>query len=511
MFQNLIQRLSPSSSPSKSGKRDSRSRRSRRRPLRVENLENRLAFDASFGGFEESVGFRVSHMEVDTDGYTYRVGQYDLAQVDLAPNHSYPDNADIVSLPDGKVRFGFIAKYASDGALIWAHTVGLEIGTLSLDSNNVYVTGQYRGEISVGGKTHNSAGNADAIAIKLSKDGVIAWSTSFAQTSNLEWPSDIDVDSSGNVYVAMHLHPMNLNSIVRLNANGSFAWQRTINTNNYTQLQLEVTATNEIVIGGVFKGTADMDPSSKSRWLSAGSDRSVFVSRFSTSGNLLWTGAFVGSTYNNIPSASWITGLNVDGSNSILVTGGYAGRVDVDPSSRVTNLPIDPNHSQYVAYDDMFAVKLSSTGTFVWARGWQSPTGTYFGRTAADVDKFGNLYITGQLSVGAGVAPWRVDLDPTAGISEHVVGLNTTFVLRLNASGTFGWSRTIGITDDSDGKIGAGDKELPLIAVGPSGELYLAFGVDSAMADLDPGAGSVWLETDSQRIRRRGILRWNQP
>ncbi len=329
-------------------------------------------------------------------------------------------------------------------------------------------------------------------------------------TTGLEWPSDIDIDTSGNVYVALHTNPLNTNSIVRLNANGSVAWQRTLNTNNYTQLELEVTSANEVVIAGHFKGTADMDPSSKTRWLSSGSDTAVFISRFSTSGNLLWTGAFAGTILNGIPSVSTIRGLQVDASNNILVVGGYAGQVDVDPSSRVSNLPIDPNHNQYLQFDDMFAVKLSPTGTLLWARGWQSPVGIAFGRSDTDIDKFGNLYITGHLRLASGTN-WTIDLDPTVGVSQHLVTHSTTFILRLNASGSFAWSNVIGITEDSDLKVGRGDVELPLIAVGPSLELYLAFGVDSAMADLDPSTNSESiLESTSERIRRRGILRWNQ-
>jgi hypothetical protein len=317
-------------------------------------------------------------------------------------------------------------------------------------------------------------------------------------------------DGPGNVYVVLHSNPANTNSIVRLNANGSVAWQRTINTNNYTQLEIEVSSANEVVIAGHFNGTADMDPSSKTRWLSSGSETAVFISRFSTSGNLLWTGAFAGKTFNGVPSRSTIRGLHIDGSNNILVIGGYAGQVDVDPSSRVSNLPIDPNHNQYLQFDDMFAVKLSPTGNLLWARGWQGPTGISFGRADTDIDKFGNLYITGHLRLDPETT-WTIDLDPTSGVSQHLVTHSTTFVVRLNASGSFGWSRIIGITEDSDSKVGRGDVELPLIAVGPSGELYLAFGVDSAMADLDPSSNSESiLASTSERIRRRGILRWNQ-
>jgi hypothetical protein len=70
-------------------------------------------------------------------------------------------------------------------------------------------------------------------------------------------------------------------------------------------------------------------------------------------------------------------------------------------------------------------------------------SGYDFGR-ASVVDSNGNIYITGRFST-------TVDFDPGVGVDEHTsIGDNDHFLTKINADGTYGWTKTIkGISTDS--------------------------------------------------------------
>lgn len=137
MFQSLFRPFSPNKNASKSTKREKHIAQAKRRTLRIENLESRLAFHVSFGGFQESLNFGVSRIAVDSLGNTYRAGGYS-ATLDLDPNSSLPNNADILSLPSGKTSIGYISKYDQSGSILWVRTVLRPISILTQIRNGFW-------------------------------------------------------------------------------------------------------------------------------------------------------------------------------------------------------------------------------------------------------------------------------------------------------------------------------------------------------------------------------------
>jgi hypothetical protein len=150
----------------------------------------------------------------------------------------------------------------------------------------------------------------------------------------------------------------------------------------------------------------------------------------------------------------------VDASGNVYVTGSFKGtNVDFDPGAGTFNLTA-------VGDEDIFVLKLSPTGTFMWAR--------QFGANDADranaikLDASGNVYIAGTYRLSP-----TFDAFPLNNVAGYDI-----FVAKLNgATGAVTWAKSMG---------GSGADQAFGIGLDPSGNVYTA-GSFSNTADFDPG------------------------
>ncbi|MFS8159219.1 MAG: hypothetical protein ACMG6E_03225, partial [Candidatus Roizmanbacteria bacterium] len=96
--------------------------------------------------------------------------------------------------------------------------------------------------------------------------------------------------------------------------------------------------------------------------------------------------------------------------------------------------------------------------------------------TAMKTDSNGNLFIAGQFNVGT------VDFDPTSGTDNksNSLGGYDIFLTKINADGTYGWTKTWG---------GTGNDAVYNLAIDSSNNV-LVVGEFLATVDFDPGAGT---------------------
>lgn len=137
----------------------------------------------------------------------------------------------------------------------------------------------------------------------------------------------------------------------------------------------------------------------------------------------------------------------------------------------------------YIASLGLFA--LSSFGSLneVEAATLDYQSTSAFGTSALDygsamkTDSEGNLYIAGQLS------PGTADLDPTDGVDNKTNSLGgyDIFLTRINADGTYGWTKTWG---------GSGNDSVYNLAFDSDNNVYIV-GEFAGTVDFDPGAGDV--------------------
>lgn len=182
-------------------------------------------------------------------------------------------------------------------------------------------------------------------------------------------------------------------------------------------------ASGNIYTTGYFGGTVDFDPGLGTYSLTA-SAWDTFILKLDAAGNFIWA--------KNIGAVGSITnprGIAMDITGNVYVTGYYDTIVDFDPGPGIFNLT--PNGS-----NDVFILKLNSTGNFVWAKNFGG-SNAGVGPESITIDLAGKIYITGGFG-------GNVDFDPNAGISNLNSGsTGATFISKLDTSGNFIWAKCI--------------------------------------------------------------------
>lgn len=209
---------------------------------------------------------------------------------------------------------------------------------------------------------------------------------------------------------------------------------------------------------GYFTDLSDFDPGENTATLTAEGFYDIFVQKLDENGNLLWAKGFGG------PWFDYGTGIEVDAIGNVYITGVYQDTVDFDPGEGVFELISNGG-------EDIFILKLSPEGEFLWAAGMGSEG--YEEPVSVGVDGFGNIYVAGYF-----MDP--IDFDPSA--ETYMLESNggqDGFLVKLNSQGDFQWAYAIG-GEDQDLVLG--------MAVHPSGSTFLT-GYFNGSVDFDPWIG----------------------
>lgn len=380
-----------------------------------------------------------------------------------------------------------LSFYASSQNFHWARSVGStgneEGRSMVVDaSGNVYSTGYFTGtaDFDPGTGTFNltSSGAQDIFISKMDASGNFIWAKKIGGTSG-DYGLSIALDGPGNIYTTGYFQKTadfdpgsgisNLTSagdqdiyILKLDPSGNFVWVKGISA-VYTEMgnSIAIDGSGNIYYTGYFQGTVDFDPG-VGTFNQITDNGDIFISKLDASGNFVWAKQIGGTADDRGLS------IAIDGSGNLYSTGYYSGTVDFDPGAGTFNLSSTSNS------DDIFVLKLNSSGNFIWAKGM----GGAFedeGRSI-DVDGAGNVYTTGYFTL-------TVDFDPGSGTSNlsSFSDSKDAFISKLDASGNFSWVKRIGSVSDDYGYS---------INVNNSGITYVT-GSFMDNVDLDPGAGSL--------------------
>ncbi|HRH12313.1 MAG TPA: hypothetical protein PLU73_12400, partial [Bacteroidia bacterium] len=400
----------------------------------------------------------------------------------------------IVKLMCALMIFIFESANVKAQNLIWARSSGTsssEIArSLSVDANgNVYYTGTFQGTMDFdpgpGTFTLSSAGSDDIYISKMDVNGNFVWARSIGG-GLADAPYAIATDQSANVYITgsyngtVDFDPgagvSNLISVaatydafvLKLDVSGNFVWARSVGGNDSDHgFGLSVDASSNVFVTGYFNLTGDFDPGPGiSNLTSAGTD-DVFILKLNGSGSFQWARA-VGGT--NVDTGYSIT---TDAFGNVIVTGSFNQTTDFDPGIPVFNLVS-------AGGNDVFVLKLNSSGNFVWAKS--------FGGTSEDegrsvcVDPSGNVITCGFFEVS-------VDFDPGPGTySLTSNGVLDAFISKLDPSGTLIWANNTG-AGGNDAAYG--------VTTDASGNIY-STGYFSNTVDFDPGISSYTITSAGQ-------------
>ena len=150
-----------------------------------------VSWATSIGGTNSDYGYDIA---TDSNGNVYVTGRYSgtVTIGSTTLNSAGSSDAFVAKYnTSGTVQWAMsIGGTSSD--------YGQAIATDS--AGNVYVTGYYSGSVTIGSTTLNSAGSTDAFVAKYNTSGTVQWAMSIGGTSP-DYGYGIATDSGGNVYV----------------------------------------------------------------------------------------------------------------------------------------------------------------------------------------------------------------------------------------------------------------------------------------------------------------------
>ncbi|HUT70913.1 MAG TPA: hypothetical protein VMW89_09575 [Desulfatiglandales bacterium] len=301
---------------------------------------------------------------------------------------------------------------------------------------------------------------------------VYSWTKTMGGESG-DYGRSAAVDGSGNVYVTGYFFGTadfdpgpdtddhtsvggNDIFLTKINPDGTYGWTKTMGgTNVVYGHSATVDGSGNVYVTGRFEGTADFDPGPDTDdHTSVDGSADIFLTKINPDGTYGWTKTMGGSM------GDWGNSAAVDGSGNVYVAGYFVGTADFDPG------PGD-NHTS-TGSNDIFVTKINSDGTYGWTKtmGGETDDQGY----SARVDGSGNVYVAGYF-VGT------ADFDPGPDTDNHTSRSYDIFLTKINADGTYGWTKTMGGIDNDYGISPTVDG---------SGNVYVA-GSFQRTADFDPG------------------------
>jgi Tfp pilus assembly protein PilZ len=165
----------------------------------------------------------------------------------------------------------WVAKYTSNSALVWKKQLGTsseeDSSGIATDSNsNVYISGDTSG--SLGGAFQG--GLADAWLAKYSSNGALMWKKQLG-TSNLDYSNGVATDSKGNVYISGVIEGSLGGAfqgsddawVAKYNSAGALVWKKQLGTSTRDESLGVATDSNSNIyisgftgssLGGAFQG-----------------------------------------------------------------------------------------------------------------------------------------------------------------------------------------------------------------------------------------------------------------
>ncbi len=484
-------------------------KRAKNRLLRMECLEGRRVFDASFDSLitvgNDTTPIAPSDNAVDAAGNNYVTGLL-YGEMDMDPSVDRADRSDVL-IPRGSSD-PFLVKYGPNNEFLWARRMGSDYirstnandpyekgKNLAVDaSGNVYLTGDFAGQADFGSFQLTALGSTDAFVTKLDTNGNFLWAKSWGSTS-LDFGSGIAVDGNGNVLAVGSTNYLYSNGawthsgaeIRKYSPSGSLTWSKSISQSfGLSAYRVATDSAANVFVGGGFAGTVDFNPDPKksntatgSPVVSSGSGVNAYVLKLTSTGTYSTVAPLVAKTQEVSTAYVYISDLAIDASGSVVIGGEYRGPTDFNPSSSAEyRLP------SISTIGNGFVEKLSPSLSFAWA-------------TMLDGGKVSALAIdsTGIYTVGSFSSTIVF-----AGSSFTTNGAADVVVAKWSSSGTQEWALAFGGTSYDDGRGIAVDSAGTLSIVGT---YYRSVDFDPDPLTSNTRTNAAWADMYLLKLRRR--------
>ncbi|RYE17066.1 MAG: T9SS type A sorting domain-containing protein [Sphingobacteriales bacterium] len=341
----------------------------------------------------------------------------------------------------------------------WVETEGSEFGDGGMDvvadlDANSFVTGYFAGTVQFGNTLLTSQGDQDIFIAKYDSDGNVIWANSAGSPEGADVGESIALDDAGNVYITGRFNGVAIFGNVEITSHldtydginyynddifvakyspaGTFLWVREAGGNyNDSGMGIDVDALGNTYITGFYDTEADFGTTT----LSTSGGQHAFVAKYNTSGMLQWAETSTGDTYEQGND------IATDDLGNSYITGHFVGHAFFDGNqftSTGETFPGDP--TVYYWNEDIFTAKFSPTGTNLWV---ESAGGTGYDQgLGIDIDNAGNSYITGFYAGAAVFGGNEVvvsNYDPV-----YELFTDDIFIAKYNTVGNHEWVETAG-------------------------------------------------------------------
>lgn len=426
---------------------------------------------------------KVKKIVADAQGNTYVIGTFrDVVDFDPSPNSTI-----LQSFGENDI---FFAKIDAQGDLTWANRIGGQFDDqvndiIILKDGNIIIGGNFKGEAEFDPSGKNStilsvaSGEQDGFFAKYSGAGDLIWAKNIGGSIEA-----LSVDKDGNIYTAgvfygtENFNPtaVTANStavgmgdiyFAKYSANGIYAWHFAIGSNNEDILSnLTLDADNNLYLIGSVSAPADFNPASGVAIVTPNNGKAGFIARYSSNfGGFQWVKSFIGTTSNTDCLFSSIAIENKKNPN-IYCAGTFQNTIDFNPSSAAANNLVSNGGF------DVFLLKLTSTGDYVWAKSIGADQNEKC--SSITIDSLSNIYLAGSF-LGS------IDLDPSAAVKEVVSnGESDMYFSKYDSNGAYVWSHGFGGNRNEEG-----------IYISPASKsvFYIA-GLFDSVFDIDPSSNS---------------------
>jgi hypothetical protein len=399
-----------------------------------------IEWQRSFGGSFSDQGKAIA---LTVDGGMIMAGSSASVDGDLTTNNGSYDC--------------WVIKLDSNGDIQWQRTLGGN----SLDylfaispciDGGFYVAGWTS---SISGEIVSSNGDADCLVVKLSATGSIEWTRTLGGSEGDSAMSIAATADGGAIMVGSSESANgdvteNQGSydwwVVKLDATGSIQWQRSFGGSGYWDSAESVALTSD---GGYLIAGSTNSPDGDV--VDHFGERDYWVIKLDASGTLQWQKTLGGSD-GDLPRALSTT---VDG-GSIVV--GNTLSTDGDITSNYGSA-------------DFWVVKLDAYGTLQWQR-------TYGGSGSETAYSVASTFDGGFIVVGESTSDDGDVTDPRGGLDF--------WILKIDATGTLQWQRSLG---------GSGDDRCLAVAPSSDGDYFVVGHSKSIDGDItDPnGMEDCWI------------------
>lgn len=332
-----------------------------------------LQWDLTWGGAGWEEGLTV---EVDREGNVYVAGRFSRT-CDFDPGEGVEERT-----TNGRGD-AFLSCFDQSGEFKWVRTWGGpesdKANDMAIDSQgNIVVTGSYTG---------GGVFRGDSIEIE-----------NFIHPYSVRWslsplPSEISGDE-------VELDGDGPRFMCRFSPSGRLLWSRTWET---AGVNMVLDEEDNIYFAGSIGGVSDFDPGPETFEISTVGIENIFLSKYTSEGDLVWATSWGGSEGRPVD-------LAITPSGDVLVTGWFTVSIDFEPGPEE-----DIRASR--EWGDIFLCRFNGSGEYLWGRDWGDWTDTHLESSiGVEVDRDGNIFV-------AGVVYGDADMEPGPG--DHIIEAST--------------------------------------------------------------------------------------